>query len=180
MLGTAQPSEERFEGLGALVTEDVVLHLEGVPQPRVDAEVVDRAQRSGFEIRRTEDGLLNSGVQGRASAHGAWFERAYEHCIVETPGSQVFAGVSHREYLGVCSRVTGELSFVVPRRDDLTVDDDERPDRNVSVWNSQLRFGKRKAHKVLVFHSVTLPNLRAGRQYLPCSAQITVMETLLR
>ena len=110
-------------------------------QPRIDTEVVDRSNRTGTDVGCAEHHLLNSGVHRRSGAHGAGFERADEGCVIESPRSELFAGVPHCEYLGVGGWVTGELPLIVARGNDIAVDKNKRSDRYIAVGNRQLGFG---------------------------------------
>jgi len=56
----------------------------------------------------------------------------------------------------VGGRVGGELSLVVPRSDDLAVDDNDRPDRDVAVRYGQFRLSERHAHQRFVIHVLKL------------------------
>jgi hypothetical protein len=56
----------------------------------------------------------------------------------------------------VGGRVGRELSLVVSGSNDLTVDDNDRPDRDVAVRYRQFRLRERHAHERFVIHVVNL------------------------
>ena len=66
------------------------------------------------------------------------------------------ARVAHGEDFGMRSRISDQLSLVVTRRNDLTVDDHQRTDGNIAVGNRQFCFGQRKPHEMLQVHTSTL------------------------
>lgn len=155
----AKCCEEGLEILGALVAEHVVLHLKRVPKAWVSTEVVHRSKRTRLQVGCSEDHIPYSGAHRCTGAHGAGFERAHQGCVVEPPGPEVLASISHGENFRMGGWIGGELSLIVTRRDDLTLDNDECADGDVTVGYRQLRFGHRQAHEVFGVHSQTLvPN----------------------
>ena len=127
-------------------------------------EVIDRPERAGLEIGSSEDDPADPRVHERPSTHRAGLERHDEFGVVESPCAELLARISHRKDFGVGGRVGGELSLVVSRSNDLTVNDDDRPDRNVAVRYRQFRLSERHAHQRFVIHVVKLVATRHRRK----------------
>lgn len=136
--------------------------LEVVAEPRVGCEVVDRPERAGLEIGRSKDDPADPRVHERTGTHCAGLERDDEFGVVEAPCPELLAGISHRKDFRVGGRVGRELSLVMSGSDDLTVDDNDRPDRDVAVRCGQFRLRERHAHQPFVIHVVTLVAAHLG------------------
>jgi hypothetical protein len=97
--------EKRLQQGGALLGPHTALHHRLVIQPGLSKEVHHRPGCAGLGVGRTKDHALEPGVQHRAAAHGAGFQRHVQGAAVEPVVAQVLGGRAQGRDLGVCGGV---------------------------------------------------------------------------
>ena len=112
-------------------------------------DVEHRADRALNGILRAEIECVEAREEDRSDAHRAGLERDVERTAVEAPGVERRAGTADCETFCMRGGIAECLHLVVPARDDRTVFDDDRPDRDFAEGRGLVRLRQRLRHEKL-------------------------------
>ena len=114
------------------------------------AHVVERAAGACLGIGSAEDQASDPGRHQRPRAHQTRLEGDDHRRTIEAPAPKGPGRVLQRQELGVRGGVAPQLAFVVPGRQDLSVDGDNGTNRHVPVGQAGLGLGQGPVHGLLV------------------------------
>ena len=110
----------------------------------------DAAGSACLRVVRAVDEVPESSVDHRSRTHRAWLERDEHRAVVEPPLAEVFGRIAEGEDLGVADRVALQLAFVVSRRDDDPIVDDDRSYRHIIVFDRRPGLVESASHHLVV------------------------------
>ena len=118
----------------------------------IPRDVHDRTNRAGPRIGCCKNQAFETSVDNSASTHGAGLKRDIQSAIEQAPSLQMRRRRPNRQYLGMGQRIMVRLAQIVRSRNDHTTTNNNRPDRNLSLFSRGPSFDKREGHVALVVH----------------------------
>ena len=143
-------------------------------------KVNDAAAGAGVLLSRAEDDAGDSGVQDRAGAHGAGFQRDIETASVEPPVAERRAGFADGFHLGVSRSVMRFPAAIAAAADDMSAGvRDDAADGDFSLRGCFFRKTQGFLHQLFTLHSAHgtspwnhLPGIhQRWAHYIPAIAQ---------
>ena len=114
-------------------------------------QIDHRAARAGLRVERAEIDRLDAGVDDRPGAHRTRLERNIQVAPVQPPAAELFAGLLDGLDLRVMQSVFLCLAAVPAAPDDLSVADNDRADRDLTLLRRPVRELQRRLHVFFLF-----------------------------
>jgi len=123
-----------------------------VIEARVIQQVKNRACAPGFFVGCAESDFADSRLQDRASAHGAGLDSDKEGAALQTPVSDICAGLAYGRQFGVSQCVSVAVAGVVPLADYPPVLYNDAADWNLVFQEREYGLFVCQFHKEIVAH----------------------------
>ena len=128
-------------------------------QPWMIENFEDRAGSARLGVERADDQASQPGVNHGSGAHGARFERDVEMAIGEPVVAERAGRLAQGDDLGVSRGIDVSQYTILPRGNDLILEDDDSANRHLSRIRGECRLFKCTAKVALVvriFHLVRI------------------------
>lgn len=120
----------------------------------VAANIVNRAQGTGFLVAGAVNQPPESGIDHRTDAHNAWLQRCVEGDVVKPIRVGGAGRLAKRKDFGVRGGVNECDGSIVGTCHNLAADHGDRTDGHLSLFGTLARFLQSKRHEIKVMRRV--------------------------